>query len=343
MLTIIKGLGLLVFALILFSVFSFKAPKGDKAMSGLAGAAVATFLVEAIHKYISGDFIGIKFLGEVGASSGSLSGTIAASLVAISMGANPIYALIGGAALINVGILPGFIAGYVLGLIIPIFEKKVPEGINVVLGAIIFAPLSRIIALGVAPFVDNTLVSIGNMVTLAAEQSPYIMGFLLGGIMKVICASPLSSMALTAMIGLKGLAMGISTIASFGGAFANAITFKRLKLGGKGNIIGVLLEPLTQAHIITANPVSIYGSSFLGGGLAGLIAAHFGIINNAPGTASPIPGMLTPFAFNEPSKVLIVLLLAVIVGNVGGFIGSSIVKFAKKKKVNNMEPSSLAE
>lgn len=56
MLTIIKGVSLLFLTLVLFSLFSFKAPKGDKAMSGLAGAAIASFLVEAIHKYISGDF-----------------------------------------------------------------------------------------------------------------------------------------------------------------------------------------------------------------------------------------------------------------------------------------------
>ncbi len=35
-------------------------------MGGMADAAVATFLVEAIHKYISGDLIGIAFLREVG-------------------------------------------------------------------------------------------------------------------------------------------------------------------------------------------------------------------------------------------------------------------------------------
>ncbi|KNF10189.1 phosphotransferase system, fructose-specific IIC component [Gottschalkia purinilytica] len=332
MFTIVKGISLLIFVLALFYIFSFKAPKGNKAMSGLANAAVATFLVEALHRYIGGNFIGIKFLGEVGISSGSLSGTAAASLVAISMGAGPVYALIAGAALLNLGILPGFVAGYIVGLIAPIFDKKIPHGVNVVLGAILIAPLSRFVALGVEPIVESTLLSIGEVIALASTQSPYIMGFLLGGIMKIICASPLSSMALTAMIQLKGLAMGISTIASFGGAFANGVAFKRLKLGNKGNIIGVMMEPLTQAHIITSHPLSVYSSSFLGGGFAGLIAAHFGIINNAPGTASPIPGLITPFAFNSPSKVLIVLPLAALAGILGGFIGSNIVKYIKNKK-----------
>lgn len=331
MFTILKGMGLLFLTLLLFSVFSLKAPKGDKAMSGLAGAAIASFLVEAIHKYISGDFFKIAFLGEVGTSSGSLAGTAAASLVPIFMGANPVFALVAGVALSGIGILPGFIAGYMVGLISPIIEKKLPEGLNVVAGALIIAPLARFIALAVTPVVDATLLNVGYAVTAAANQSPLVMGFLLGGMMKVICTSPLSSMSMTAMLGLQGLAMGISSVASFGGAFTNGIVFKRMGLGDKSNILGVMLEPLTQAHIITKNPIPIFFSDFIGGGLAGIVAANFGIINNAPGTAAPIPGFLAPFGFNPPTKVILALSLAAILGIIGGYIGTSILDIVGKK------------
>ena len=53
MLTIVKGIGLLLLTLACFSVFSLKFPKGSEAMSGMANAAVASFLVEAVHHYIS--------------------------------------------------------------------------------------------------------------------------------------------------------------------------------------------------------------------------------------------------------------------------------------------------
>lgn len=66
MVTILSGVGLLLVTLAVFSIFSLKMPKGSLAMGGMADAAVATFLVEAIHKYISGDLIGIAFLREVG-------------------------------------------------------------------------------------------------------------------------------------------------------------------------------------------------------------------------------------------------------------------------------------
>ena len=233
MMDIIIGIGLLLFTLALFSLFSFKAPKGNKAMSGLANAAVATFLVEAIHKYISGDLLNLSFLRQVGESSGSMGGVAAAILVPIAMGVNPIYAVVAGVALGGYGILPGFVAGYIVGLVAPIIEKKLPEGLDTIVGALVIAPLARVIALGVDPIVNSTLISIGEMISTAAQQSPYVMGFLLGGIMKITCTSPLSSMALTAMIGLQGLAMGIAAIACVGGSFTNGIIFKKLKLGNK--------------------------------------------------------------------------------------------------------------
>ena len=90
MTTILLGMGLLLLTLAAFSLFSMKAPMGSKAMSGLANAAVATFLVEAIHLYISGNLLGLEFIGEVGATSGGMGGVAAAILVSSGMGANPI-------------------------------------------------------------------------------------------------------------------------------------------------------------------------------------------------------------------------------------------------------------
>ena len=288
MLTIVKGIGLLLLTLACFSVFSLKFPKGSEAMSGMANAAVASFLVEAVHHYITGDLLGIAFFSELGTVSGSFGGIAAATLVPISMGCNPVLAVVAGVAVGGYGILPGFVAGYIVGFVAPFLEKKLPEGLNLIVGALAIAPLARIIAIAVDPVVNSTLLNIGRMISAAAEQSPLIMGFLLGGIMKMICTSPLSSMALTAMLGLDGLAMGIAAIACVGGSFTNGIIFDRLKLGERSNVIAVMLEPLTQADIITQNPIPIYGSNFFGGGLAGLAAAMLGIINNAPGTASPV-------------------------------------------------------
>ena len=317
---IFSGLALLAITLAAFSLFSTKAPKGSLAMSGLANAAVVTFLVEAIHKYISGDLLALTFLGETGAAVGGMGGVAAAIMIPVTMGVNPVLATAAGVAVGGYGILPGFFAGYVVGHLAPEMEKKLPEGLNIIVCVLALAPLSRFIAFAVDPAVTMILGYIGETITAATEQSPLLMGFLLGGIMKMICTSPLSSMALTAMLGLTGLPMGIAAIACFGGSFTNGLIFYKLKLGDRSNIIAVMLEPLTQAHIITRHPVPIYVSNLFGGGLAGMGAAALGIINNAPGTASPIPGMLAPFAFNSPMTVLAALGIAAVGGSLAGYV-----------------------
>ena len=321
MLTILKGVGLLLLTLAVFSVFSMKAPKGSAAMSGMANAAIASFLVEAVHKYILGDVLALEFFQVLGTTSGSLGGVAAAITVPLAMGVNPVLAVVAGLAVGGYGILPGFIAGYVISLIVPTLEKKLPEGLDVILCALLTAPMARFIAIFVNPGVNMVLAEIGGAISAAAEQSPLVMGFLLGGIMKMICTSPLSSMALTAMLGLTGLPMGIAAVACVGGSFTNGLIFHKLKLGNRGNVIAVMLEPLTQADIITANPIPIFCSNFLGGGLAGISAAVFGIVNNAPGTASPIPGLLAPFAFNDPMKVVLAMGFAILGGSVAGLLG----------------------
>ncbi|MDD7015998.1 MAG: PTS sugar transporter subunit IIC, partial [Firmicutes bacterium] len=201
MTTILSGTALLLVTLAGFSLFSLKMPKGQAAMSGMANAAVATFLVEAILSYIAGDIFGVDFLKEVGVTSGTMGGVAAATLVPIAMGVNPVLAICSGVATGGFGILPGFIGGYVVGHVAPILEKKLPEGPNVIVGALAMAVLSRGIAAFVNPGVTKVLTIIGSTVSEATTTSPVVMGFLLGGIMKMICTSPLSSMALTAMLG----------------------------------------------------------------------------------------------------------------------------------------------
>lgn len=343
MFTIISGVGLLLLTLAGFSLFSMKAPKGSEAMSGMANAAIASFLIEAVHKYITGDLFNLEFFQTLGSTSGSLGGVAAAISVPLAMGANPVLAVVAGVAVGGYGILPGFIAGYAVGLIAPVLERKLPEGLNIIAGALMIAPLARIITILVDPAVNATLVKIGGTISAAADQSPLVMGFLLGGIMKMICTSPLSSMALTAMLGLNGLAMGIAAIACVGGSFTNGIIFHRMGFGDRSNVIAVMLEPLTQANIITKHPIPIYGSNFFGGGLAGIAAAAFGIINNAPGTASPIPGLLAPFAFNSPMNVLGALAFAVAGGTLAGFVGSIVFKKLMSKETKQADAQAVGD
>ncbi len=52
----------------------------------------------------------------------------------------------------------------------------------------------------------------------------------------------------------------------------------------------------------------------------------FQLVNNAPGTASPIPGLLVLFGFNDVVKVTIAAILCGIVTTIVGYIGSIVFR-----------------
>ncbi|MBM7701825.1 PTS sugar transporter subunit IIC [Metabacillus iocasae] len=333
---IIQGTLLLLLVLFFFWLFSYKAPYGMKAMGALASAAVAAFLVEAFQLYVGGDLLGIKFLGEVGSAAGGMGGVAAAALVALALGVSPVYALMMGVVCSGLGLLPGFFAGYVMAFVVKFIEKKAPAGLDLIGNILIAAPLTRLIAVGVTPLVDATLLNIGGIITETTNASPILMGIILGGVITVVATAPLSSMALTAMLGLTGLPMAIGALAVMGSSFMNYVLFDRLKFGDRRTTISVAVEPLTQADIISANPIPVYVTNFVGGAAAGVIISMFGLINNATGTATPIAGLAVMYGFNDPVKVTICALLCALVGAIVGFLGSVVFKNFKIKTVEEV-------
>ena len=326
---IIFGTILLLIVLGLFTLFSYKAPNGMKAMGALANAACASFLVEAFHDAFFGGVLNIGFLQSVGAANGSLGGVAAAILVPLALGVSPVYAVLVGLACSGFGILPGFIAGYLISYVIKFLEKKVPAGLDLIAIIIIAAPLSRLIASGMTPIVNSTLLKIGDVLLSSANSSPIIMGIILGGILTVVATAPLSSMALTAMLGLTGVPMAIGALAVFGSSFMNYVFFHKMKFGSKKDTIAVAIEPLTQADIISANPIPVYVTNFIGGAASGIIVALMGLVNNTPGTATPIAGFAVMFAYNPAIKVLIAAAGCIIVSVISGYIGYLIFKNKK--------------
>ncbi len=326
---ILLGTALLLVVLGLFTLFSYKAPNGMKAMGALANAACASFLVEAFHDAFFGGVLNIEFLAGVGAANGSLGGVAAGILVPLALGVSPVYAVLTGLAVSGYGILPGFIAGYLVAYVVRFLEKKVPAGLDLIVIILVAAPLARGIAMATQPVVNGTLLTIGEVLVKSATASPIVMGIILGGILTVVATAPLSSMALTAMLGLTGVPMAIGALAVFGSSFMNFVFFHKMKFGSKKDTIAVAIEPLTQADIISANPIPVYVTNFIGGALSGIIVALMGLVNGTPGTATPIAGFAVMFAYNPAVKVLIAAAGCIAVSVAAGFIGYFIFKNKK--------------
>ena len=323
---ILFGTILLLAVLGCFTLFSYKAPKGMKAMGALANAACASFLVEAFHFAFFGEVLKIEFLEKVGASNGSLGGVAAAILVPLALGVSPVYAVLVGLSCSGFGILPGFIAGYLGAFVIKYLEEKVPAGLDLIVIIVVGAPLFRLIATVSNPVVNSTLQNIGGVITASSTASPIIMGIILGGIITVVATAPLSSMALTAMLGLTGLPMAIGALSVFGSSFMNFVFFGKMKFGSKKDTIAVAIEPLTQADIISANPIPVYVTNFIGGAFSGIVVSLMGLVNNSPGTATPIAGFAVMFAYNPMVKVLITAAIIVVLNIIAGLIGHMLFK-----------------
>ncbi|AUN13397.1 regulatory protein [[Clostridium] sordellii] len=323
---VLKGTLLLLMVLTAFSVFSYKAPHGMKAMGALASAACATFLVEAIQFSLLGETIGIPFLSQLGSISGGLGGLAAATLVMLSLGVSPVYSMLLGITCSGLGILPGFIAGYLMSFVVKFIEEKVPPGLDLLVVIILMAPLTRFIGVNLEPVVNSTLLAIGDIIAGSTNSSPIIMGIIIGGFFTLISTSPLSSMALTAMLGLTGVPMAIAALPISATSFANFILFKKLKFGDTRDTISVVIEPLTQADIISANPIPIYVTNFISGALGGIVVSAMGLVNNAPGTAAPSAGLPVMFAFNPAKEVLICMAICAVLSTIVGFAASFVFR-----------------
>lgn len=113
----------------------------------------------------------------------------------------------------------------------------------------------------------------------------------------------------------------------------NFVFFHRMKFGDRKDTIAVAIEPLTQADIISANPIPVYVTNFLGGAMAGVVVALFNLTNNATGTATPIAGLMVMYGFNDALTVTIAAALCALCGITAGLIGSRIFKNYKIRTV----------
>lgn len=142
-------------------------------------------------------------------------------------------------------------------------------------------------------------------------------------------------MALTSIIGLTGIPMGIGALAVFGSSFMNYVFFSKMKFGSKKDTIAVAIEPLTQSDIISANPIPVYVTNFIGGAMSGIIVALMGIQVGTPGLATPIAGFFVSVAQNG-TNALIAAVGCMLVSVLAGFIGHAIFKNTKIKTADEI-------
>lgn len=336
---ILLGVGTLVLVLVIMTLFLKYAPYGKQGLQALSGAACATFLPQAFLSYAIGGVFDIKFLQDIGDLAGSLSGIAVGILTCLNLGVAPVFAVIVGLVLHDFKLLPAFIAAYGVAFLIKWIEKKVPEGLDLIV-VILFAPA---IAFGLAsiitPGVLATLKQIGSAVTAVGDNNPYALAVILGLVIPVTGMTPLSSMVLTSLLGLTGVPMAIGALTCTGSSFVNLILFRKLNIGGPSKAFAVCIEPLTQIDLIAQYPVQLYGTNPLIGVVNACIVTFSGLVIGVKGMATPIAGAIVLFGFNNAVTSIVTIATVIIVSIVLAYIIGTLINKFNLMNINFKMPS----
>lgn len=323
---IVLGVATLLMVIGVMSLFTFKAPNGKKAIGALSGAACATFLPQAFLSYAIGGVFHIQYVQQIGDIMGSLGGLAAGILVPLSFEISPVFSVLLGVSLLKVKLLPAFIAAYCVSFVIKYIEKKVTGGLDLIVVVLVGPILVNVLAGLISPGVLVVLNTIGSVITESSNGSPLLMGAVLGAIIPIVGMTPLSSMVLTSLIGLTGVPMAIGALCCTGCSFLNFTLFRKLHFGDEATTLAVTIEPLTQIDIIAANPLPIFGVNMVAGAINGMIVTLFALAIDVTGMATPWAGLIVAFGFNQPSRVLLVVALILIVSTTIGYLGALVFK-----------------
>ncbi|MGZ2417475.1 fructose-specific phosphotransferase system IIC component [Staphylococcus caledonicus] len=323
---IILGVGTLVLVLVVMTLFLNFAPYGKQGLQALSGAACATFLPQAFLSYAIGGVFHIEFFQTIGDLAGSLAGVAVGILTGLKLGISPVFAVIVGLVLHDFKLLPAFIAAYIISFGIKFVEKKIPEGLDLIV-VILFAPAIAFgLATVISPGVMAILHQIGGAVTSVGDSNPYALAVILGLVIPVTGMTPLSSMVLTSLLGLTGVPMAIGALTCTGSSFVNFVLFNRLNIGGKSKAFAVCIEPLTQIDLIAKYPVQLYGTNAIIGVVNACIVTFSGLVIGVKGMATPIAGAIVLFGFNDAVRSVITIIAVAVVSIVLAFIFSTLIK-----------------
>lgn len=325
---ILLGVGTLVLVLIIMTLFLNFAPYGKQGLQALSGAACATFLPQAFLSYAIGGVFNIKFLQDIGDLAGSLSGIAVGILTCLNLGVSPVFAVIVGLVLHDFKLLPAFIAAYIIAFGIKLIQKKVPEGLDLIVVILLAPAITFGIASLVSPGVTAVLQQIGSAVTAVGDDNPYALAVILGLVIPVTGMTPLSSMVLTSLLGLTGVPMAIGALTCTGASFVNFVLFNKLKIGGPSKAFAVGIEPLTQIDLIAQYPIQLYGANAIIGVVNACIVTFSGLVIGVKGMATPIAGAIVLFGFNDALRSVITIIAVAVVSVILAFIlGTIINKF----------------
>lgn len=197
-------------------------------LSGMAQGLFASLLIGTILKtigtYLPGD--AGAFLLQVAGFTAQVQGSVMAMAIGYSLQCPPyvLYSLATvGFAANSLGGGGGPLAVYFVALVAVFFGKLVSKRtpIDLIVTPVVTILSGCLLAVVLAPAIGQFAVWLGNMIQLATELQPFLMGILISASMGIILTLPISSAAICHALGLVGLAGG----AAVAGCCAHMVGF----------------------------------------------------------------------------------------------------------------------
>ncbi len=184
------------------------------ALGAMAFGLFATLLVGTILNSL-GQSLNIKFLSEtIWPLAKEATGPAIAVSIAYALGAPNLVIFASTVVGIAGNELGGPMGVYIATLLAVEFGKLVSKEtkIDIVITPVVTVLVGVSVANLVGPSINALMTAIGNIIIIATEQQPFIMGIIVSVIVGIVLTLPISSAALCMMLSLSGLAGGAATV-----------------------------------------------------------------------------------------------------------------------------------
>lgn len=264
------------------------------AMGMMALGLFASLLIGTIFKTIGTEF-GLKWMLEVAEYATSATGATMGVAISLALKAPPLVMFSAAAVGIAGNTLGGPVGALLATIVATECGKLVSKEtkVDIIVTPTVTIIVGSAVATAVGPAVSAVMITFGDIIMVATNTQPFVMGILISVIVGLILTLPISSAALCIMLDLSGLAAGAATA----GCCAQMIGFAvaSFKENGIGGIFAQGLgTSMLQMPNILKNP-RIWLAPTLAAAVAGPIATVLFKMENIPtGAGMGTSGLVGP-------------------------------------------------
>lgn len=262
------------------------------ALSYMALGLFSSLIVGLIVK-TAGEQLGISFLVEMGALAQTMVGPAIGVAVAYGLKAPKFVlfaSLVTGAAGYQLG---GPAGSYLAALVGAEFGKLIADEtrLDIILTPFVTIALGYLVATFVGPPIKGGMDALGHLVMWATELQPFLMGIVVSTLMGLALTAPISSAAISIMLGLEGIAAGAATIGCCAQMVGFAVASYR-ENGVSGLFSQGIGTSMLQIGNIVKNPRILIPPTLAGIVLAPFASVLFQLTNNPYGAGMGTSGLV---------------------------------------------------